>query len=64
MARRVGRDPLSVQLHEGDELPIRRPWVDPYTIEHLFYAPASAGAREIRVEATDRFGRVYTAALG
>jgi hypothetical protein len=35
--------------------------VDPFTIDHLFYAPVSPGAREIRVEATDRFGRVYTA---
>jgi hypothetical protein len=30
---------------------------------HLFYAPASRAAREIRVEATDRFGRVYTATV-
>lgn len=63
MARRVGTDPLSEELHGGRELPARRPGVDPYVTGHLFYAPASRGAREIRVEATDRFGRVYSALL-
>lgn len=60
MARRVGRDPLSVELHSGPELPPRRAWVDPVLTRHLFYAPATSGVREYRVEATDRFGRVYT----
>ena len=63
MARRGGTDPWSEMLHRGDDLPPRRTWVDPYTIEHLFYAPISEDAREIRVEATDRFGRVYSAML-
>lgn len=63
MARRVGTDPLSEELHRGDDKPPRRRWVDPYPIEHLFYAPASRNAREIRVEATDRFGRVYSEVL-
>ena len=61
MARRVGTDPLSRELHSGDDLPPVRPWVNPYIVGHLFYAPASEG--EIRVEATDRFGRSYTATL-
>lgn len=61
MGRRVGNDPLSVELHTGPELPPRRKWVEPYPTAHLFYAPASRDAREIRVEATDRFGRVYSA---
>jgi hypothetical protein len=61
MDRRVGTDPLSEALHRGEDRPPRRTWVDPFTIDHLFYAPVSPGAREIRVEATDRFGRVYTA---
>lgn len=60
MARRVGTDPLSEKLQRGDDLPPRRTWVDPYPTGHLFYAPVSPGAREIRVEATDRFGRVYS----
>ncbi len=60
MARRTGYDPLSVELHAGDELPPRREWADPIPTGHLFYAPASRDAR-VRVEATDRFGRVYSA---
>jgi len=63
MGRRVGTDPLSEELHRGDNLPARRTWVDPYVVGHLFYAPASEGATDIVVEATDRFGRVYSARL-
>ncbi|UCC81881.1 MAG: calcineurin-like phosphoesterase family protein [Gemmatimonadota bacterium] len=61
MARRIGLDPLSVELHTGPDLPVRREWVEPVRTGHLFYAPASRDAHEIRIEATDRFGRVYTA---
>jgi hypothetical protein len=60
MSRRTGLDPLSVELHMGPDLPPRRPWVDPYPTAHLFYAPISPEAREVRVEAIDRFGRVYS----
>ncbi len=60
MVRRVGTDPLSEELHRGDDRPPRRTWVQPYLTSHLFYAPVSPGARAIWVEATDRFGRVYT----
>jgi len=60
MASRVGTDPLSEKLHRGNELPPGRPGVEPYRVGHLFYAPVSTNAREIRVEATDRFGRVYS----
>jgi len=56
-------DPLSEELHRGDELPPRRKGVEPYTTEHLFYAPVSDATREVRVEATDRFGRAYSAVL-
>ena len=61
MARRTGRDPLSATLHTGPELPPRRTWVEPYATSHLFYAPAAEDARDLRVEATDRFGRTYVA---
>jgi hypothetical protein len=61
MARRVGHDPLSIELHTGPTLPPRRPWVDPYPTGHLFYAPVAADARGLRIEARDRFGRTYTA---
>jgi hypothetical protein len=60
MARRVGYDPVSLRIHPGDELPPRRTWVDPYR-RYVYYAPVSPGAREVRVEATDRFGRTYSA---
>jgi hypothetical protein len=60
MAQRTGHDPLSVRLHTGPDLPPRRGWVEPYLTRHLFYAPASRAANEITVEATDRFGRVYS----
>lgn len=60
MAQRTGHDPLSVRLHTGPDLPPRREWVEPYLTRHLFYAPASRAADKITVEATDRFGRVYS----
>jgi hypothetical protein len=60
MARRTGFDPLSVQLHKGDDLPKRRTWVEPHLTSHLFYAPAGASTREVQVRATDRFGRTFT----
>jgi hypothetical protein len=60
MARRTGHDPLSVKLHTGPDLPPRRGWVEPYLTRHLFYAPVPPTAEKITVEATDRFGRVYS----
>ncbi|NIM50355.1 MAG: hypothetical protein GTN62_09355 [Gemmatimonadales bacterium] len=60
MARRLSRDPLSVSLLAGPRLPRRRPWVEPVPTNHLFYAPVSSTGQTITVEATDRFGRVYT----
>ncbi len=63
MARRLGFDPRSVAEHTGDDLPTHRPWVDPYPTYHLYYAPVEADHGPIRVEATDRFGRVYTSSL-
>ena len=63
MARRVGLDPLARRRYQGDEKPERRSWVDPVPTGHLFYAPQPADAERIRVEATDRWGRTYTAHL-
>ena len=60
MQQHTGLDPLSVQLHAGPALPTRHKWVEPTLTEHLFVADVSARAKEIRVEVTDRFGRVYT----
>jgi hypothetical protein len=63
MARRVGVDPLAAKLLATDRLPAKRPWVDPIRTGHLFYAPTPAAAGEIRVEATDPWGRIYTEVL-
>ncbi len=63
MARRPGRDPWSVELHSGDDLPAHRPWVEPRITNHMFYAPVGADVAEVRVEATDRFGRAYSETL-
>lgn len=61
MTRRLGKDPLSVELHAGSDKPARRKWVEPAPTEHLFHAVVADGARELRVEARDRFGRTYSA---
>lgn len=60
MARRVGRDPRAVELFEGDR-PERFSWIRPGRTGHLFYAPVASDHGRIRVEATDRFGRTYSA---
>lgn len=63
MARRIGKDPLAVELFSGPQKPSHRPWVNPINVGHMFYAPVPEGASNVVVEATDRFGRVYTAVL-
>lgn len=63
MEQGVGRDPLSVQLHAGPDLPRKRTWVDPELVAHLFSAEPSPRAGRVTVEATDRLGRVYTETL-
>jgi hypothetical protein len=61
--RAVGWDPLAVQLQIGTSKPVGRTWVEPNPNRHMFVAPAVPGVREYRVEASDRFGRTYTAAV-
>jgi len=63
MTRRNGLDPLSVQLHAGEDLPPRRSWVEPRITNHMFQASVDPGVAEVRVEATDRFGRLYSEVL-
>jgi hypothetical protein len=66
MPRRSGLDPRAVLEQRGPDLPARRKWVEPARTEHLFHAPVSPGTRDVTVEATDPWGRVYreTLALG
>ena len=59
MARRVGLDPMSRRLHEGDDQPEKHTWVEPQPTEHLYYAPANPEADRVRIEVTDCFGRTY-----
>lgn len=61
MARTPGRDPESVRLHLGPDRPLRRTWVEPYPVGHLFRARPNSGARRVTVEAVDRFERSYRA---
>ncbi|WP_246850330.1 calcineurin-like phosphoesterase C-terminal domain-containing protein [Rufibacter roseolus] len=62
MKQEMGLDPLSVELHAGPNLPAKHKFVDPTMTDHLFWAKPSAGAKQIKVEVTDRFGKVYTQA--
>ncbi|NNF04119.1 MAG: hypothetical protein HKN17_06600, partial [Rhodothermales bacterium] len=61
MAPRVGLDPWAVERFDGPDAPEHRPWVQPLATSHMYYAPVGPGANDILVEATDRFGRTYTA---
>jgi Icc-related predicted phosphoesterase len=63
MTKGRGLDPLSVKLHAGADLPVKHKWVDPITTDHLFYAKVSSSAREVIVEATDKWERVYKAKM-
>lgn len=58
--RIVARDPLSIELHDGPELPKRRKWVEPQLSDHMFFFDPSPKAKTIKVEAVDRFGNVYS----
>lgn len=55
-----GKDPLSVKLHEGPKLPERRKWVEPELTDHLFLFKPSNNCKEVKVEVTDRFGKLYS----
>ncbi len=59
MEQYTGYDPAAVELYEGNTLPAPRKWIEPIITDHLFNAQPSAGAKEIKVRATDRFGKVY-----
>jgi len=56
-----GLDPLARTLYAGEDRPEKHDWVEPQPTDHLFTAPYNPDANRIRVEATDRFGRIYTA---
>jgi hypothetical protein len=59
--REKGFDVLAVALYEGPELPKPRGFAEPKKTDHLFNAIIPASAKQVKVVATDRFGKVYTA---
>lgn len=61
MDRYTGIDPLSETLYAGEDQPEKHNWVNPQPTAHLFSAPYNPDANRIRVEATDRFDRTYSA---
>ncbi len=54
-------DPQTVALYLGKELPKGRPFVEPKKTEHVFPVTVPAGARQLKIVATDRFGKKYEA---
>ncbi|MGZ5287735.1 MAG: calcineurin-like phosphoesterase C-terminal domain-containing protein, partial [Flavisolibacter sp.] len=55
-----GFDPLAWSTLLGPELPKPRGFAEPKKTKHLFRAVVSSGASQVRVEATDRFGKKYS----
>jgi 3',5'-cyclic AMP phosphodiesterase CpdA len=55
-----GYDPLSYETMLGTELPKPRGFAEPHKTGHLFRALIPVGAREVKVTAADRFGKMYT----
>jgi hypothetical protein len=55
-----GFDPLAYATLLGAELPKPRGFAEPKKTKHLFKAMVPATARQVKVTATDRFGRSYS----
>jgi hypothetical protein len=60
MEQRIARDPWAIELYAGPELPAKHKFVEPTLADHLFFAKPSAGAKQVTVKATDRFGKSYS----
>lgn len=59
----TGFDPDAYATMLGPDLPKPRGFAEPKKTAHLFSALAPAGAKEVKVVATDRFGKQYTETL-
>ena len=59
MEQYTGYDPSAKELYLGNTLPVERNWIEPILTDHLFSAVPSKGAKEIKVQAKDRFGNIY-----
>ncbi|MER2996536.1 calcineurin-like phosphoesterase family protein [Pontibacter populi] len=55
----ISHDPVAWELYQGDQLPKGRTYVEPRETEHFFEAFVPATVKELKVVATDRFGRKY-----
>lgn len=55
-----GFDPVAYQNMLGPDLPKPRGFAEPKKTKHLFRALIPASAKNIKVVATDRFGKTYT----
>ena len=55
----MAKDPWSMELHSGPELPARRKWVEPQLNDHMFFFQPR-NSENLVFEAKDRFGRVYS----
>jgi hypothetical protein len=58
-----GFDPLAYKNMLGADLPKPRGFAEPKKTKHLFKANVPSSTKEIKVVATDRFGRKYTEIL-
>jgi len=61
MTRQLGKDPLSIRLHTGPDLPPKHPWAEPLATDHLFHCTVDEASGPVRVEVTDRFGETTSA---
>ncbi|MHA7128537.1 calcineurin-like phosphoesterase C-terminal domain-containing protein [Algoriphagus namhaensis] len=55
----TAKDPWSIELHTGPDLPARRQWVEPQLNDHMFFFKPS-NLDNLVVEVTDRFGNRYS----
>lgn len=56
-----GFDPLAYATLLGPELPKPRGFAEPRMTDHLFKAIVPSTAKKVKIEATDRFGKKFTA---
>ena len=59
MENHVDFDPHSIAIHQGDDKPAKRTWVDPVKNDHMFFAKPSKDAKKLSIKVTDRWGRVF-----
>jgi hypothetical protein len=55
-----GTDPYATATLLGPELPKPRAFAEPKVTDHLFKTTVPLDAKEIKIVATDRFGKKYT----